>query len=204
MKILGKLQALALGLFVLTVGAHPRQARAEVDWWPLFQKSEEGMTVLYPLYVREGDFQMIFPFYYRTNQGRDTHLLWPLIKLSEGRIERVAPFWFSADDDEFTLFPLIHRDSDATITLIPPMYTRADGTQTTFVPFYSVSETKSLSRSEQSLSVLWPLWSRHVVRDAGGDPIEVHRRAFIFSQDWSFGRGRTQSILGVPVRETLN
>ncbi len=183
--------------------ATPKPARADIDLWPLFEKREDSTTVLYPLYVREPDFQMVFPFYYRTNKGKDTHLLWPLVKLSEGRLERAAPFWFSAQTGEFTLFPLIHRDRLGTTTLIPPAYTAADGSQTMFIPFYSRSEVSRGGRSEEKLSVLWPLWSRSVWRNADGVAVRRDRRALIFSQEWERGQGRVLSVLGVPVREAV-
>ena len=53
--------------------ASPLSVHAAVDAWPLLEIDEDTTTVLYPLYVDDGDFQMVFPLYYRTNEGRDHH-----------------------------------------------------------------------------------------------------------------------------------
>ena len=52
---------IATTLFVL-LAATSFPAQADVNAWPLFEKSEESSTFLYPLYVNEGDFKMVFPF----------------------------------------------------------------------------------------------------------------------------------------------
>jgi hypothetical protein len=56
------------------------EARADVDLWPFLELSDRQTTVMYPFYVHEGDFMMVFPAYYRTNEGHDHHVLWPLAK----------------------------------------------------------------------------------------------------------------------------
>jgi hypothetical protein len=91
----------ALGMLA---GARP--ARADVDLWPLFETSERGTSVLYPLYVKEGPYVLVFPAYARTSEGRDHHVFWPLVKVSEGRLERVAPLWFANRQGDYTLCPV--------------------------------------------------------------------------------------------------
>jgi hypothetical protein len=86
-----QLTALCALLFVI---AAPVSARANIELWPLLERTDDSTVVLYPLYVHEGDFLMMAPFYYRTHQRRDHHVVWPLVKLSEGQLGRVAPFWF--------------------------------------------------------------------------------------------------------------
>ena len=111
---------LAMALALTSGGA--ANARADVDLWPLLEVDGDDLTVMYPLYVREGEFRMAFPWYMRTNEGRDDHYLWPLVKLSEGRLERVAPVYFSATDGEFALLPFIVQKPDFTLWLLPPIY----------------------------------------------------------------------------------
>src|SRR5262245_31734598 len=80
--------------------ASPRPAAADVDLWPLFEKTDDSLTVLYPFWVQEKSFQMVLPFYYRTNEGQDQHVLWPLFKFSQGRgLVRAAPIYFGGDKD---------------------------------------------------------------------------------------------------------
>ena len=98
------------------------KANADIDAWPLLEVSDDTTTVLYPLHVREDDFEMNFPFYYKTNEGRDIHYLWPLIKLRDGRLVRVAPIYFGEDKDNYTILPLMHRKDGKTWWLIPPMF----------------------------------------------------------------------------------
>jgi hypothetical protein len=94
--------------------------------------------VLYPLYSREGDSITSFPFYYRTNKGADHHVLWPLVKVSDGQVERVAPFWFGGAE-EYTLFPIIHRTRNSTTLLVPPSHWRRDDNTLVVFPFYARS-----------------------------------------------------------------
>lgn len=107
-----------------------------VDLWPLLETSKDGTTVLYPFYVNEDDFKMFFPLYYNTNKGKDTHILWPLLKFSDGRITRIVPIWFSGKEDEFVLFPLIWQTPDFTFWLIPPMYFSKTEDFTAIIPVY--------------------------------------------------------------------
>jgi hypothetical protein len=182
--------------------ASPGSARADVDAWPFYQTSEDGTTVMYPFYERDGAFRMIFPFYYETNEGADTHFLWPMVKVADGRLERFAPFWFSAESGEFTIFPLIRRDAEGTLTTVPPMYTAADGLQTTVIPFYSHSLSAPNGARTERLSILWPLWSREIRYDASGDITRRRARALFFSQERTHG-GRSLYILGLPVSERV-
>lgn len=49
---------------------------------------------------------LIPPLYYRTNQGKDHHVIWPLVKISEGRLTRVFPIYASSAPDRHLVFPL--------------------------------------------------------------------------------------------------
>jgi hypothetical protein len=118
-------------------------ATAAVDAWPLYQHDEDGTTVLYPVYVHEGDFLMVAPFYYRTNQARDHHLLWPLVKLSEGRLVRAAPIYFSEEEDEFTLFPLIRQTPSGTLWMLPPAYFSRTSDFSMVFPLYAHSDERT-------------------------------------------------------------
>jgi hypothetical protein len=164
---------LTVTLAVSLVGGSGRPARADVDLWPLLEISKESTTVLYPFYVREGKFLMIFPWYYRTNEGRDHHVLWPIFKYSDDRVSRIAPIWFRGQNT-FTLFPIIHRTPDYTLWSIPPAYLRRDGRFHAVFPLYARSEHRLLlfpsyyrSREpgEPRSDTLWPLLSW--VRGAG-------------------------------------
>ena len=110
--------------------------KADVDMWPLLEVDKESTTVCYPFYTRDGNFTMILNLYARTNNGKDTHIFWPFVKLSNGRIARVAPFWFNENPDEFILFPFIKQDKYSTLWTIPPVYTRKDGSFNAVFPFY--------------------------------------------------------------------
>ncbi len=114
------------------------RARA-LDLWPLAEFTDERTVVLYPFYVHEGDFLMLFPFYYRTNQARDHHFLWPMLKMSEGRLTRALPMWFSVDADTFTMFPFIRQTPDYTFWAIPPIYNRHDGEFKAVFPLFAKS-----------------------------------------------------------------
>jgi hypothetical protein len=145
--------------FAVLLGLASSRARADVDLWPLLEISEDSTTVLYPFYVHEGKFLMLFPLYYRTNEGRDHHFAWPLLKVSDGRLTRVAPLWFSEDDDAFTLFPLVRRTPEYTFFLVPPIYARRDGTLQALLPLYVRSQSAA---SDDDLWVMWRLfgWQR--------------------------------------------
>ena len=103
-KILTIALLVSIIAFLISILAFPRVSRADVDLWPLLETSEDSTTVLYPSYVHESEFLMVFPFFYRTNEGQDYHYLWPLIKVAEGRLTRAAPFWFNSEEDEYTPF----------------------------------------------------------------------------------------------------
>jgi hypothetical protein len=102
-----------------------RSARADVDLWPLFEHDKDTTTVMYPFYVHEGDFLMVFPAYYRTDDRHEHHVLWPLVKIRDGRLTRLAPFWFSSDPGKYWIFPLAYHDADETFFLVPPAYFKA-------------------------------------------------------------------------------
>ena len=159
-------------------------ARADVDLWPLLEISDESTTVLYPFYVREGKFLMIFPLYYRTNEGRDHHVVWPIFKWSEGRLERLAPVVFRGDDT-FTLFPIIRRTPDYTAWLVPPVFVARDGPAHGVFPLYLRTEHdfyalplwhSRWSDDGSSSHSMWPLLSRET--DAENDKLRVLWRLF--------------------------
>ena len=79
---------------------------------------------------------MVFPLYTRTNRTRDHHLLWPLVKISEGRLTRLAPLYFAAHEDEFTLFPLIRQTQDYVVWSVPPVYVDRHEKFWTLFPLY--------------------------------------------------------------------
>ena len=107
---------------VLALALISLSARAfSIDAWPLLEKTPKSTTVLYPFYVHEGKFLMLFPAYYRTNEGRDQHFVWPLVKTSDGRLTRVAPVWFSGNEKEYVLFPLIWQNEESTFWSVPPL-----------------------------------------------------------------------------------
>jgi hypothetical protein len=149
-RLLTALAATFLGL-AASVPAH-----ADVDAWPLFQHDDEGTTVLYPLYVHEGDFLMLAPFYYRTNAARDQHLAWPLVKVSEGRLVRAVPLYFSAHEDEFTLLPLIRQTRSGTFWMLPPAYFSRTSDFSMLFPLYAHSGEHT-----------WTLPNLYLRREAG-------------------------------------
>ena len=111
----------ALLVAAILIGVPPI-ARAGIDLWPLLEVSENSTTVLYPLFVRDESFLMVFPLYYRTNSGEDHHLLWPFLKLSKGRLARLAPIWFGEPDaDRAALLPLYFRRGDFEF-MLPSLY----------------------------------------------------------------------------------
>ena len=125
---------IALSALCLALVASP--AHAEIDLWPLLEIDEDTTTIAYPFYVKDGDFMMVFPFYTRTNEARDHHVLWPLFKVSEGRVVRVAPFYFGGHEGEYTLFPLIRQTQDYTLWSLPPTYISKSSNLKLVFPFY--------------------------------------------------------------------
>jgi hypothetical protein len=111
----------------------PAPAAADINLWPLLQTSEDETTILYPLHVREPGLSMNVPFYHHAEASGDTHILWPLIKIHDGKLDRVAPFYFSPNDD-FLLFPFIYQTQDFTLWFIPPSY--FDDETSAVIPFY--------------------------------------------------------------------
>jgi len=114
---------------------------ANIDAWPLLEINDESTTILYPLFVKEKNFTMIFPFYFNTNQGKDHHFFWPLVKISEDRLKRALPFWLSEDND-FTLFPLLRQTPKYTFWSVPPMYFQNDDNFSAIIPFYIKNKNK--------------------------------------------------------------
>lgn len=183
----GICRPLVVGLLLLA----PCAARADVDLWPLVEVAPESTTVLYPLYVHEGRFLMVCPLYYRTNEGRDHHVLWPLFKLADGRVARVVPFWFSGQDSEATIFPFIRQTPDYTLWFVPPMYFRKDGAFTAVFPFFIKTATAryvfpnlywEVERDRLSHLSVFPLYSRSVFTDGSA-----------FNVLYLFGRSANQA-----------
>jgi hypothetical protein len=125
------------------------------------------------------DFLMMFPWYYRTNHGRDHHVLWPLFKSSRGRVERAAPLWFQGENS-FTLLPIIHRTSDLTLWAIPPTVLSRDGSMTAVFPLFLrrqhelyVAPTYYRTRrpGEPAVDALLPLWIHR--RDAASSLVSL-------------------------------
>ena len=160
------LTSLAAGLLCLA-GAAP--VGAAVDLWPVFQHDDEGTTVLYPLYVHEGDFLMQAPFYYRTNEARDHHLLWPLVKVSDGRLARAAPFYFSDHEDEFMLFPILRQTPSGTMWMLPPAYFSKTSDFSAVFPLYAHDGERT-----------WTFPNLYFQREAG----ELVRVRSYFVFDW--------------------
>ena len=128
--------ACALAAFIGTA-AHAKPAADDVDLWPLYERSADSLTIAYPLYVQEDDFLMVGPFYARTRSGRDHHVLWPLVKLADGRVDRVAPFFFRGDEGEYSLLPLVRRTRESTFWLVPPVYRQHAGDFVAVFPFFA-------------------------------------------------------------------
>jgi hypothetical protein len=129
--------------------------------------------------LRTPDFLMLFPWYYRTNYGRDHHALWPLFKSSRGRVERVAPIWFRSESS-FTLLPIIHRTPTLTLWAIPPTVMRRDGSMTAVFPLFArrehelyVAPTYYRTRrpGEPAVDALLPFWFYR--RDASSSLVDL-------------------------------
>lgn len=107
-----------------------------IDLWPLLESSEDTTTVCYPIYTHEGNFKMILNFYAQTNNGKDHHIMWPFVKLSDGELERVFPFWFRASSNDFVFFPFMVQTPEYSLWTVPPVYMRKDGDFKAVFPFY--------------------------------------------------------------------
>jgi len=118
-----------------------RNTHADLDAWPLLELSEDSTTICYPLYVKEKNFQMIFPIYFNTNEGNDYHFFWPMVKISERRLQRALPVWYT-ESDAFTLFPLIRQTPEYTFWSIPPMYFDKKGSFSAVIPLYIKNDNK--------------------------------------------------------------
>lgn len=145
------------------------ETRADINLWPILEITDDATTVLYPLYVHEDSFTMIFPAFYRTNYGRDTHILWPFIKFSDKRPTRIVPLYF-ADEANYTFFPFIRHTDDYTMWFIPPSYFDRDGDFSAVIPFYARSQNSMLlfpniywhrnDLHEVDRWSVWPIMSR--------------------------------------------
>ena len=139
--------SIAAALFATRAGAVPETPAAApppavpsseggIDLWPLFVANADETSVLYPLFVHEDDFSLVFPLYARTREGRDHHLLWPLVKWSDGELERAAPFWFRLPDGEFLFLPFFYQNERHVFWLIPPSFFAKDRPFSAMLPFY--------------------------------------------------------------------
>jgi len=128
-------------LFLLLLILFDQNLYADFDAWPLLEITDDSTTICYPLYVKEKNFQMIFPIYFKTNEGKDYHFFWPLLKVSENRLERALPFWYT-ESESFTLFPLIRQTPEYTFWSIPPMYFDKKGPFSAVIPFYITNDNK--------------------------------------------------------------
>jgi hypothetical protein len=167
-------RTLAILLAVTWLMATAKTSLADVDLWPLLEVTDESTTVLYPFYVHEGKFLMIFPFFYRTNEGQDYHFIWPLAKVSKGRLARVMPIWFSEREGDFTLLPLFRWTPEEIFWPAPPAYLRRDGSFRLVPPIYLKKGDLELvppiffrMREEGKLTRLgaWPLIDYRVFPD---------------------------------------
>ena len=130
-------QRLLILLSLTWLLAVPATSHGNIDLWPLLEISDESTTVLYPFYVHQGKFLMLFPFFYRTHEGRDHHLVWPFVKFSEGRLTRLLPVWFSPKEGEYTLFPLFRWTPQEIFWPLPPTYLQRDGGLRLILPLYA-------------------------------------------------------------------
>jgi len=131
---------LSIIVMIIVQSLHSANA-ANIDAWPLLEITEDSTTICYPLFVKEKNFQMIFPIYFKTNKGKDYHFCWPLLKISEKRLERALPFWYT-ESDSFTLFPFIRQTPEYTFWSVPPMYFDKKGRFTAIIPFYITNNNK--------------------------------------------------------------
>jgi len=115
---------------------------ADVDMWPLYEKTEDSQTICYPLYCRDRDFRMFLNFYVKSNNGKDTHIFWPFIKFSDGRLTRVAPFWFSDTSSEYVLLPFLIHNKRGTLWTVPPVYLDSKKDIKAVIPLYIKGEDK--------------------------------------------------------------
>ena len=123
---LNKMGKIAAGLVLIgstklnAVASDIKNQAFTIDAWPLIESYDDSFTLMYPLYVNEGDFKMRWPVYYQTNNARDSHYMWPMIKIHDGRLVRAAPFWYSEANDDFVFFPFIWQKPDYSLSLFPP------------------------------------------------------------------------------------
>jgi len=118
-----------------------KNSHADIDAWPLLEITEDSTTICYPLYVKEKNFQMIFPIYFNTNEGKDYHFFWPLLKISENRLKRAIPFWYT-ENESFTFFPLISQTPKYTFWSVPPMYFDKESKFSAVIPLFIKNDNK--------------------------------------------------------------
>ena len=181
----------------------PKPVHAEVHAWPFLEVSEDETTVFYPFFSRDESLLMVFPLYYRFKERSEHHVLWPLIKVQDGHLNRVFPFWFSSDQDSFTFFPFVFHDQGGTIVTIPPMKLAPSGSLEALYPFYGKSVHRGTDGTETLLNILWPLYSRTEVRTDDGTLVSRNRRWIIFSDSLAKDGTETIRLLGIPISERM-
>ena len=133
-----KKQLLVILIFLILM---LKNVHADIDAWPFLEITDDSTTVCYPFYVKEKNFKMIFPLYFNTNDGKDYHFFWPLVKISEKRLQRAIPFWYTENED-FTLFPLIRQTPEYTFWSVPPIFFDKKQNFSAVIPFYIKNENK--------------------------------------------------------------
>jgi hypothetical protein len=110
--------------------------KADIDLWPFLEVNDKTQMVCYPAYMKEGKFMLVMNAYARTNEGKDHHIFWPFIKFSEGRVERVAPFWFQPKEKKFILLPFFYHNQNYSLWTIPPVIFNKSSNLQAVIPFY--------------------------------------------------------------------
>ena len=191
------------GLFLLALGLVPSTAHADVHLWPVFEVSKDELSILYPLFSHDDSMTMIFPLYYGFPKEEEHHLLWPLVKVKEGRVTRVFPSWFQEEGGDFLFFPFAARTSGKTFLLLPPMLLDEHGSLQALFPFYirSTGSTSAKGQTESTQHILWPIYSRSDVKDEDGNLVSRNRRWLIFSESVDEKGTHERRILGLPIWE---
>ena len=205
-KRLAQNLACSMMILFLCINGAPENAHAEVHLWPLFESTETSTTILYPFYVQEKDFTMVFPFYYGAREGNEQHFLWPLVKIADGRLARVTPIWFSEREGSFFLFPLVMKKDDRFLSVFPPIYYEKGTNTLAVMPLFSKMNYINASdgESNKSLSVLWPLYSKKEVRTSDGALLSRKRRWLLFTDELKESGTRKIRFLGIPVSESIS
>lgn len=171
------------------VNAEEKNKEYDLDMWPFLKLSEDHNVVCWPVYEQDGAFKMIFPFYYKTNQGRESHVFWPIVKFKDGHLERVMPFWFN-HDDSFVCLPFLIQNKKMTLWTVPPVYIENDSDFTAAIPFYLKNKNQQFifpniylaDKKEYSETALWPIYSNV---DSRHDAIPNSFKLLPYKKSWS-------------------